>query len=364
MSRRVRYLRNPQTCWSWAQQRAAHRRYVNNDIGPAGRENTNHNEDVDRQVAPKVHYGRPQLPVGGVGKVTVIPNATGFQAHASTRDASGARKRIKASASTAEEAERLVRSKAAGLAFVPGELTGASTLGELLDVWLAEVVATRNIRPQTMQMYRTKVNRLQRDFGAIELSGLRPRRMQIVVNDLARRMKASEFQTLRGILRQAFRYAVRAELVTANHLDAIESVRPAEQGPPIALTVEQVQVFRKEFAAYVSEGKRDSNRHKAQLVVDIILGLGGLRISEALALRHCDVDFEKNTANINGTLVYIAEAPAAPVEAEAQRAVTHREVGARRHRHARTSRGERTVRIERARARDAPRPASRNRQCG
>lgn len=68
-------------------------------------------------------------------------------------------------------------------------------------------------------------------------------------------------------------------------------------------------MFRRAFAAYVEGGVRDSNREKARLAVDIILGLGGLRISEALALRHGDVDFSTCTASINGTLVYIAHEP-------------------------------------------------------
>ena len=49
-------------------------------------------------------------------------------------------------------------------------------------------------------MYRTKVNRLTRLYGGIEVADLRPRRVQSIVNDLAQRMKASEFQSLKGVL--------------------------------------------------------------------------------------------------------------------------------------------------------------------
>ena len=274
-----------------------------------GQTNVHPSNNINSHSAPPAHAGRPKLSVGEIGKIHLKQIDSRVQAQGSTRDTAGKLRRIRASGATAEEAVATLRQRAARLGLIPGELSGASTLGELLDVWLLEIVESRNIRPQTVASYRTKANRLNREYGAVELVELRPRRMQIVINDLARTRTASEFQALRTVLKQAFRYAVRAELMPANPLDSLEPVRPAEQGPPIALTVEQVQTFRRAFAEYVGEGVRDSNRRKAQLAVDIILGLGGLRISEALALRHRDVDFERCTASVNGTLVYLTHEP-------------------------------------------------------
>lgn len=260
-------------------------------------------------AATSTNRGRPKVRVGDVGAIRFSKTGASFRADATTRDLTGRLRRIRASGPTKAEAEAAVRQKAAFLGLSPDALSGASTLSELLEQWLAEIVSSRNIRPQTALMYRTKANRLARLYGGIEVSTLRPRRVQVIVNDLAKRMKASEFQSLKGVLNQALRFAVRAELLPSNPLAALEPVRPARQGPPIALTVEQVRVFRRSFAAYVEEGVRDSNREKSRLAVDIILGLGGLRISEALALRHGDVDFSAFTASINGTLVYIAHQP-------------------------------------------------------
>lgn len=298
----------PHCWWSWAQLLAAHRRDVNND-NEALRGQTNVHPSNNTNDARRADAGRPKLSVGQVGTINLKQIGTRVHAQGSTRDAAGKLRRLRASGSTHEEAMATLRARAARLGLVPGELSGASTLGELLDVWLREIVESRNIRPQTVSAYRTKANRLKREFGALEIAELRPRRMQIVMNDLAKHKTASEFQALKTVLKQAFRYAVRAELLSANPLDSLEPVRPAEQGPPVALNVEQVQSFRRAFAEYVEEGVRDSNRRKAQLAVDIILGLGGLRISEALALRHRDVDFENCTASINGTLVYLPHEP-------------------------------------------------------
>jgi site-specific recombinase XerD len=281
---------------------------VNND-NEALRGQTNVHPSNNTNDTRRADIGRPRLAVGEVGKIDLKQIESRFLARGSTRDTSGKLRRIRATGETAEEVMAALRMRAARLGLVPGELSGASTLGELLDVWLSEIVESRNIRPQTVAAYRTKANRLKREFGALEIAELRPRRMQIVMNDLAKHKTASEFQALRTVLKQAFRYAVRAELLSANPLDSLEPVRPAEQGPPVALNVEQVQAFRRAFAEYVEEGVRHSNRRKAQLAVDIILGLGGLRIAEALALRHRDVDFENCTASINGTVVYLPHEP-------------------------------------------------------
>jgi len=143
------------------------------------------------------------------------------------RDLTGRLRRIRASGSTSAEAEAAVRQKAASLGLSPDVVPRASTLGELLELWLAEVVSSRNIRPQTALMYRTKANRLTRLYGGIEVSALRPRRMQVIGNDLAKQMKAPEFQSLKGVLNQALRYAVRAELLPSNPLAALEPVRLA-----------------------------------------------------------------------------------------------------------------------------------------
>lgn len=268
---------------------------------------SNHDNTEPNQSRPP--SGRPALRVGEVGKISTSKVGDRFRADAKTRDVTGRVRRVRGSGATAAEAEAVVRQKAATLGLSPDNLSGASTLGELLNVWLSEIVAHRNIRPQTALMYRTKANRLTRLYGGIEVADLRPRRVQTIVNDLAQNMKASEFQSLKGVLNQALRYAVRAELLDSNPLAVLEPARPARKGPPVALTVEQVQAFRRSFAAYVEEGKRESNREKARLTVDIILGLGGLRIGEALAIRYVDVDFEQSTATVSGTVIYVAGEP-------------------------------------------------------
>lgn len=248
--------------------------------------------------------GRPKLAVGEIGKIAFDDVAGRLRGRASTRDAAGKLRRLEALGASEDEVEKKLRRRASQLALKPGELSSASTLSELLAVWFDEIVMTRPIREQTVRMYQTKLNRLTDFYGAIPIQELRPHRMQAVVNDLSRKVTKAEYNVLMSILRQAFRYAVRAEIVAHSPMDALDRVRH-EDADNVALTIEQVQIFRREFNNYFLEGERRSNRRQAQLVVDIILGVGGLRISEALAIRVGDVDFVRCTVSVNGTLVYI-----------------------------------------------------------
>ncbi|WP_181408936.1 tyrosine-type recombinase/integrase [Schumannella soli] len=268
-------------------------------------ENTNNNHHEGKSLSSA---GRPKLAVGAIGKIAFTDMSGKLRGRASTRDAAGRLRRLEAFGASADEIERKLLRRATQLALKAGELTSASSLSELLEVWYDEIVLTREIRPQTVQMYRTKINRLTKWYEALALQELRAHRMQSLVNDLGRKVGRKEFRTLMSILRQVFRYAVRAELVAYSPMGALEQVR-YESKKPVALSIEQVQVFRREFNAYVLEGERRSNRRQSQLVVDIILGVGGLRISEALAIRVGDVDFDRNTVNVNGTLVYLAGQP-------------------------------------------------------
>lgn len=76
-----------------------------------------------------------------------------------------------------------------------------------------------------------------------------------------------------------------------------------------ALNPAQVKALRDAFAGYAAGASIYSSRRKAQLVVDIILGVGGLRINEVLGLRNRDVDFDAGVVHVNGTLTHPREVP-------------------------------------------------------
>ncbi|WP_029260305.1 site-specific integrase [Microbacterium sp. Cr-K29] len=248
--------------------------------------------------------GRPRTPIGGVGNISINPAVTGFTAETYTRTASGQRKRIQAKGSSPKEATAALVAKAAKLGAASTGVANVSTLRELLDLWLTDMIEPRLVLPQTKRMYASKANELGDMFGAIELVDLRGGRLQVMLNRLAAQVTVNEYPVLRGVLDQALNYGVLVEVLVANYLSVTTKPPLQPKAVPLSLTVEQLQVFREEFRLYVQEGKRESNRGRAMLLVDVILGCGGLRIAEALALRHRDVDVAASTVDITGTVVY------------------------------------------------------------
>lgn len=88
-----------------------------------------------------------------------------------TRTAGGVRKRIQATGSTPAAAEAAVFAKAQQLGAVSTSTANVSTLRQLVDLWLVDMIEPRLILPQTKRMYTTKATELGNMFGAIELKG-------------------------------------------------------------------------------------------------------------------------------------------------------------------------------------------------
>lgn len=248
--------------------------------------------------------GRPRLPIGTLGNVTLHATAKGVVAVGNTRDAGGNRRKIQATGATEEQARAALEARAAKLGLLVPTVAELTTLGGLLDRWVSDMVNTRNVLDQTKSMYATKANRLKAGYGSLPLSELRTARLQALINELAREHTPGEYRNLRGVLNRSLNYAVMCEAIDANHLPATEAPRILPAEGPVSLTAKQLALFLAEFEAYVDEGVRESNRRKAQLVTQLIVGLGGLRPAESLAIRHRDVNLEANTVDINGTVVY------------------------------------------------------------
>lgn len=253
---------------------------------------------------PRNVMGRPALSIGQLGTVSYSPTSDGgMTARGSTRDASGELRRLQARGATEEEALSKLALQARRLGVDATKITALSTFAELAEGWLSEEVARRRIAPQTAQMYRVKANRLIREFGGIAAGELRPQRVKEMVVRIAGIVPKSEFMVLRGLLNQILDFAVLSEVFQSNPYDFIGVVNGPAAKETRALKPEQVAVFLRAFDDYAAAGRQGSHRQQARLCVRIILGVGGLRISEALAFRIRDVDFTTGIVDLNGTLV-------------------------------------------------------------
>ncbi|MGO1609761.1 MAG: hypothetical protein ACTHXP_07500, partial [Agrococcus casei] len=242
-----------------------------------------------------------KLEVGELGTVSMNERRGKRYADAYTRDSTGKLRRLSVLAASEEEALPLLERKARALSYAPDVLSPTSSLSDLLGAWHADVVMGRDIRPQSKRMYQTKINLLGSRYGEIALEDLRPARVNKIVQDIAQRAPLHESQVLKSTLNQALRYAVLSEALEYNPMLALDPLsKKKHRKKNTALTVTQIAVFRDTFAEYVAKQRRmANNRRNAQLIVDIIIGLGGLRISESVGFRRCDVDFEAGLVDLN-----------------------------------------------------------------
>lgn len=250
--------------------------------------------------------GRPRNPVGQLAKVRYHRHRKGVTGDTYVWDGTGRQHRLRLTGTSEAEALKLLKRKASVLGGLHIEASEHSTLAHLLDDWFTKVLQRRGLRRQTEDTYRGRIERLKKVFGAILVEQLTPARVQGIAFEISQLTKSvTERRLLRSVLKQALRYATMLAIFPVNPYNAVEPMpRRSETPNPTALNPAQVKVFRDAFADYAASVSVYSSRRKAQLVVDIILGVGGLRINEVLGLRNRDVDFDTGVVHVNGTLTY------------------------------------------------------------
>lgn len=253
--------------------------------------------------------GRPRHAVGQLAKVRYHHHRKGVTGDTYVWDSSGRQRRLRVTSSSEAEALKLLKRRASVLGGIHVAASENSTLAHLLDGWFTDVVQRRGLRPQTEDTYRRRIERLKSPFGAILVEQLTPAWVQGIAFGISRlTVSVIERRLLRSVLNQVLRYATMLDIFTANPYAAVEPMPKRSETPnPTALNPAQVKVFRDAFADHAAGASIYSSRRKAQLVVDIILGVGGLRINEVLGLRNRDVDFDAGVVHINGTLIHPRE---------------------------------------------------------
>ena len=190
----------------------------------------------------------------------------------------------------------------------PTAFTDRSTLGEVLDAWIADQVTIRARSVGTIVRYRHAIDRTIKarkvgatTLGHVELTQVTPRVVTLFLGSLTPAIA----KTCRGILRQALTYAVAngASAPTSSGTFAmlsqrVERGRDAPAAPTIAITKEQAE---KVIADLLADEKT-----KTTDLPDVFRFLAGTgcRTSEATALGWSQLDLEDDppTVLINATI--------------------------------------------------------------
>jgi integrase len=165
------------------------------------------------------------------------------------------------------------------------------TTAEYLTWWSTNVLPG-TVKSSTADDYRWVLERyVIPHVGRVRLSKLNPQHVQSMLRELEDAgLSPRTRRYARAVLRSALSHAEKWELVPRNAAALVDS--PRLDGPCIDDALDVAQARRLLDAA---------DRHRLAALVTVALALG-LRRGEGLALQWADVDFERSTITVNGTL--------------------------------------------------------------
>jgi integrase len=211
-------------------------------------------------------------------------------------DANGKRQRRTVSARTSEECSarlndlRVQISREGGTEAVKRQAPKAMTVETYLEQWLNSRSVTSRLKPKTQTGYRSIVKAsIVPHLGDIPLRQLTPQHVERMLDELEHQKKAPDtIRIARAVLRKALNEALKNDLVHRN----------------VAALAFGVKVTTS--PKYLDDDEADRLTASAvghQLEPFVELGLRyGLRPGEALALRWVDVDRDRMTISVTGTL--------------------------------------------------------------
>lgn len=258
--------------------------------------------------------GRPRTPVGTFGAITVRKDGGRFVAATRYRDWDGRLRRVAATGTTRQAAERSVKERIAARTEtegVGGELTADTRFRDLVQVWLQDLDLEGRIAPSTRALYERDMRTLvEPSFADLALREITVSRVDRFLKQHARSSyaKAKHAKVVLGL---ALGLAVRYDAIARNPVQATARLRRPKPAPT-ALTLEQIQRIRAVVAGWRTGSGLSGPKPDGQLgaIIEVMLGTSA-RIGEVLALRRCDVDLTASppSAHICGTIVSPKGAP-------------------------------------------------------
>lgn len=251
--------------------------------------------------------GRPPLPVGTAGSITVNPVATGgYEARCRFRDLDGITRAVERRGKSRQAAraalnEHLrVRKRAAQ----GDEITGDTLFGDVASLWwegFEELVAAGRRSPENLASYSVYLNSdVLPAIAALRVREVTVGRVDALIKSVKKRRGIGAASSARAVVSNVMALAVRHDAISHNPAREIEPVSTATPKKPArALTLEEVSALRGKLLA-----DELSVRRGLPDLVDFMLATG-LRIGEAAAMAWAAVDLEAGTAEVRGTVVRI-----------------------------------------------------------
>lgn len=242
--------------------------------------------------------GRPATPLGTFGKIRVRQLDSGaYETVTYYRLSNGVRKQVSARGKSAAAAERNLKKKCADLDTTAADtttLTTTSTLTALVDTWIKQ----HDVGDTSRATYQRVIDlHITPNIGSIRLNELTTPRVQQFLDALT----PGTVKTARAALGSAVGLAVRWGVMPVNVVRDTKLPRRRRKAPEV-LTDTEIQEYRARLKRWCGGNDMGPARGDGLLeIIDVCIG-SAARIGEVLALRWPDVDLEKRTITITGTI--------------------------------------------------------------
>ena len=250
-------------------------------------------------MAKTKHTGRNAAGTGTIRKKAVCKNGKKYvywEARYTEGFDLGTGKQVQRSITGKTQKEVAQKLKAATASIDAGSYTAPSkmTVGEWLDIWIAEYLG--GVKPRTVDSYKTTVRvHIKPALGALKLEALNAHTIQGFYNSLGRErngkpgLSPKSIKNVHGIFHKALSQAMKIGYIRFNPADACELPR-AEQAEIKPLDSGEISAFLKEIQGHRFED------------VYLVTLFTGMRRGEVLGLLWDCVDFEKGSILINKQL--------------------------------------------------------------
>jgi integrase len=233
--------------------------------------------------------GRPPLEPGTWGTVRFYEQPNGrVLARSRYRDLSGVTHLKRATADTAEAAERKMKQSVAVSSRGEHSLSQSSKVPDLAKWWIAGLLAAGHQGERTIENYDYDSRAVAAEFREIRLAELTVRVVDSVILELSR-VDASRARRVYDTLGRMCDEAVRVDVLESNPVDRVRAPRRVAR-KPYALTAGQAAFLRHHLHQWLETRSKSGPLPDRRIgtMVDVMLATG-LRVGELLALRQCDV---------------------------------------------------------------------------
>lgn len=254
--------------------------------------------------------GRPPLPVGTWGSITVDGSPGRYRARTRFRDFDGVTRQVERTGATKGAARAALTAYLSERTAPSGDaITGESRLSEVAEVWFAE---RSDLATNTVRRYRDALeDHILPGVGNLRVREASVSRLDRFIKTVTEQTGAPTAKLCSSVLSGVMGLAVRHGAARSNPMRDVAGVTVTRKEPR-ALTMDEVRALRAAIYTWQTTPKQGRPPTGDLLdIVDVFLATGA-RIGELLALRWSDVDLNTGTITLSGTIVMSDTKPSRP----------------------------------------------------